>query len=343
MGKKNKPDKKSEDGPEMETANNESANKAKNAAEAEQAEEAVSEAVDDGEVLELPEAPQAETKTAGQQNEETIIEVLEAEVVVETKPEQAEPDEEEEEGKEEPPQYTYHWDLARRPAQDFKKPRYFATSAELLRVPATIPVIHVSLFAAMKMYLMLSYIEQEIGWLGTAYRHNEKDFRIADVFIFHQDISAGHSELSKTSMADFICEMMGTPDGEEIFNNTKFWGHSHGSGGTFPSGQDDTQAESFAQGGEDFFIRGIFNRQGDMNFSVYDWEKGIAFHRIPWLIQAAPADMPADTYDRLKEFILQEMKTKVVHRRKVYKHKRGRISKRGKSWIERTFDTWLGG
>lgn len=202
------------------------------------------------------------------------------------------------------------WTPAQTPAKRFLLPKIFPTEAEFLSLPAHVPLISVNRLALYKMHIIVGLINMEVGWLGTA-RRNETGIIVDDVFLFEQDVSHGHSELTSDSMSQIMQEVLKRPDGEEIFNNTRFWGHSHGNGDTYPSGQDNDTMKTFEGFGADFFLRAILNRQGKISFSLYDWQKGIAFHEAPW--QPVGAGISVEEDKRLCGDLLTEMVEKVVY------------------------------
>ncbi len=207
------------------------------------------------------------------------------------------------------------WDFAPRGANTFRIPRRFRPTTELLSIPGGIPKVLVSKLAIHKIFFIVGSIELEVGWLGTA-RQTEKTITIDDVFLFKQDVSYGHTELEAGNMADIMLEVVKRPGGEDLFNNTKFWGHSHGIGGTYPSAQDDSQMNAFKQFGAEFFLRGIFNRRGEVSFSVYDWKRGIAFHNVPWNLTGRTVSEAQ--YRKIREEIRTEMREKVTYTRPIY-------------------------
>lgn len=202
------------------------------------------------------------------------------------------------------------WSYARTLAEPLKKTNRYEMWAEMLTFPKDVPIVQISWTALIKIHAMLSAIELEVGWLGTAKRHGG-NILLDDVFLFKQDVSAGHTKMDPANLNEAMLEVLQLPGGEEIFNNTRFWGHSHGNGMPEPSGQDNDQMKVFRKFGADFFLRGIFSRRGEVNFGVYDWERGYAFHRVGWeLIGEKPSD---EEFQRLWLLIREEMKEKVTY------------------------------
>ncbi|MFA7193480.1 MAG: hypothetical protein WC087_01000 [Candidatus Paceibacterota bacterium] len=208
-----------------------------------------------------------------------------------------------------PPQ-PYQWEFAETDGQFFAPSDVFHTTLEVLTLKHHIPTVFVSPLALFKMYVIVGAINIEVGWLGTARRLGE-DFIIDDVFLFPQTVSGGHTEILPEALQEFVMEILSKEGGDEIFNNIRFWGHSHGNGGTYPSGQDNDQMKIFQSFGTDFFLRGILNRQGDINFGIYDWEKGFAFHSVPWKWTEEDID-DWDKLDEIRNDLREEMKRKVT-------------------------------
>jgi hypothetical protein len=72
---------------------------------------------------------------------------------------------------------------------------------------------------------------------------------------------------------------------EEKYNTVRMWGHSHHSMGVSPSGQDDTQFNTFIErfNGEPinpYFIRVIMNNKGVIKADIYDEETGVRYDNV---------------------------------------------------------------
>jgi predicted small metal-binding protein len=162
------------------------------------------------------------------------------------------------------------------------KERAKATTTVKVR-DSHIPTVHINESALNKMFIFTDEVEDEVGWLGTAYR-DDNLFVINDVFLFDQQVHGATTEITASGLADFAGELLTKPDGVEIWNNMKIWGHSHVNMGISPSGQDNKQMEEFSEIGHDFFIRLICNKKGELGVDVYDYTNGMEFHNAPWLI-----------------------------------------------------------
>ncbi len=207
------------------------------------------------------------------------------------------------------------WEPSKIPASKFLLPKVFPTEAQFLYLPSVVPKIQITQLALLKVFIVLSTIEMEVGWLGTAKRDGD-NITIDDIFLFEQDVSYGHTEISTDSMANVMQEVLQRPGGEEIFNNIRFWGHSHGNGGTDPSHQDNQTMKTFEKFGADFFLRGIFNRVGGASFSLFDWQNNVAFHNAPWKVVGK--SITSKMYKQLLVDLPSEMQRKVTYTRPVY-------------------------
>jgi hypothetical protein len=72
-------------------------------------------------------------------------------------------------------------------------------------------------------------------------------------------------------------------EGMEIYNSLNFWGHSHPSFSTSPSGQDNAQVDLFRENECEFLLRGIFNQMGRAEFTYFDFNLGIEIKDVPWM------------------------------------------------------------
>lgn len=179
-------------------------------------------------------------------------------------------------------------------------------------VKAKIPDIFISLIALTKMWSYIDIESREIGWLGTVER-NEDSYIIKDVFLFNQEVSATTTEIQEDGLASFTVETMkqhSREEGMKIMNSLRFWGHSHVTMGTSPSGQDETQLDNFMKDC-DWFIRGIGNKHGRLEFTIYDNLQGIVFKDVPWTEEMV-------AYPDIRESIRAEIEQKVKSRTYVY-------------------------
>lgn len=124
--------------------------------------------------------------------------------------------------------------------------------------------------AKMEMYCELC--EKEIGWLGFVKKFPGIGFLITDVVLLKQEVHSTTTEIDPAALLDFWGE---TPVEQQA--DIKLWGHSHVNMSPTPSGQDDSQMDYFKDG-NDWFVRLITNKKGDMNITIYDYANGIEIH-----------------------------------------------------------------
>ena len=156
--------------------------------------------------------------------------------------------------------------------------------------------------AKRKMDLYVKLSEDEVGWLGVAEKQADGNILIKDVFLPTQEVHATTCELTPDGINKLASELLGLPNGVELCNSLKVWGHSHVEMSTSPSGQDDTQLEEFAENNS-WFLRLIANKKGDMRMTLLDLERGLVIDEIPWEVDLG--------YD-LEEEISKELKDKVT-------------------------------
>lgn len=165
-------------------------------------------------------------------------------------------------------------------------PHEFVPKVELVE---GLPRVLVSREAYEDMFLLVEESHQEVGWLGTV-RRMGRDFLIEEVFLFDQEVTAATCEITPDGLASMAQELIESrPDGMDVVNRLCFWGHSHVNMGTSPSGQDETQLRELASNAGEFFIRGILNKGGRMEFTVALISLGIVVRDAGWELYE-PAD-----------------------------------------------------
>lgn len=190
------------------------------------------------------------------------------------------------------------------------------------------PNVLINSDALTKMFIYTKECSDEIGWLGTVKDLGKNNYYINDVYLFAQEVHGATTEITPEGLSAFGEEILARPDGMDIWNDLKLWGHSHVNMAVFASGQDDKQMDEFATIGHEWFIRLICNKKGDMTIDFFDYAKGIAFLDVPWYEVAS--DQEQTLLDQIRELnnqletlrqtrttslesaIKEEMKTKVV-------------------------------
>lgn len=158
-----------------------------------------------------------------------------------------------------------------------------------------IPIVIVSKQAIKKMKVYIDECDQEIGWLGTAYKHGNA-YIIDDVILFDQEVHSSTTEITPEGLSSFGEKILNKEGGIELWNSIKVWGHSHVNMPTFASSQDDEQMEVFSDCGHDYFIRIIGNKKGEMRIDLYDYNTGVIYNYIPWIIEKTEEELKIEKH-----------------------------------------------
>jgi len=166
--------------------------------------------------------------------------------------------------------------------------------------------IRISKLAIQKMYLYVKIGQKEVGWMGTLFdeREDKNEFFLKDVYLATQNVSAVTTHLTPDGVGDLMTELVTHPDAMDICNNLKFWGHSHVNMGISPSRQDEDTVEELRGEESGYFLRGIFNKQGKIGFSLFLYDENAMIDDPEWYVED---DIPAE----LEEEIRAEFKEKV--------------------------------
>lgn len=132
-----------------------------------------------------------------------------------------------------------------------------------------------------KMKQYIDACDKEIGWLATAVK-SKNNYIIKDCFLFEQEVASTTCELTEEGLSNFAQEIIQLPNGVEIWNEIKCWGHSHVNMGVSPSTQDEKQFNWFMKNQDDFFIRIIGNKKEEFGISIIDLEKGIRYDEMSY-------------------------------------------------------------
>lgn len=155
------------------------------------------------------------------------------------------------------------------------------------------------------MFHLVDLADKEIGWLGTV-ANEGSDYVIKEIFLFKQEVTGSSTEITGEGLANFAEEILqNRSDAMDVINSLRFWGHSHVRMQTYPSQQDEQQMAIFAGDENPWFIRGILNKLGSMRFDVFDFESGIIFRDVEWMLNETVSN-------GLRETIRQEIATKVT-------------------------------
>lgn len=158
------------------------------------------------------------------------------------------------------------------------RPHNFSTSIKTQEIP----ILWISQEAYSKMHFIVTLSDEEVGWLGSV-RRIKNGFVLDDVYVVEQEVSCATTEMSPDGLAK-VAQVLIETQGVDAANRIRFWGHSHPHGSTSPSGQDESQIKDFRKAVSDFFIRGIANKDGKLEITIYDFERGLIVADAEWSV-----------------------------------------------------------
>jgi hypothetical protein len=120
----------------------------------------------------------------------------------------------------------------------------------------------------------------EIGWLGTVTELGGGKYLVDGIFMPGQDVHGSTTELNEDGLGELFTELATTDF--DACERMHFWGHVHPTNSTSPSPQDEGQMDLFSH--NEWFIRGIFGRQGRAEFTFFDYKNGVRWNDVSWAI-----------------------------------------------------------
>ena len=134
--------------------------------------------------------------------------------------------------------------------------------------------VHFSQEAYYKMGALIEACDNEIAWDGIVYRDEDNPhiFYVTDIIVYPQEVTGA----TVTTDDELYLNWLNSLD-DETFNHRRFNGHSHVRMGVTPSTTDTTYREQSMLNINDFFIFGIFNKNGAFNFQIYDIENNLIY------------------------------------------------------------------
>lgn len=153
-----------------------------------------------------------------------------------------------------------------------------------LRLPDGMPLIVIPQSVMQTMHGIVSYPGlDEVGWLGTVSRSGSR-FRIDQVLLVEQEGSRGVTYLTSQGTHDAELRLLrdGGDRGVDLCNSLKFWGHSHVFGDTSASEQDEIETQRLSAD-HSWYLRGIFNKRGRIQFTLFLTRLRCVIHDVPWV------------------------------------------------------------
>lgn len=184
----------------------------------------------------------------------------------------------------------------------------FQTKMEFLSNEGQTPKVIIEMKAYLDMfYLVEAAGGDEVGWLGTISKDGET-YLIEEIFIFDQEVSSISTEIDPESVAEVATDLIKKGEVKKV-NSLKFWGHVHPGNSTTPSSQDEEQMSVFKDG-NDYFLRGIFDRNGRAEFTLFDYVRGLRFNDVPWDIKLYEDD---GRKEEIKKLVSEKVKKVSVY------------------------------
>ena len=123
----------------------------------------------------------------------------------------------------------------------------------------------------------------EVGFLGIVEEIGDA-YVITEIFYpAHCLATAATCEISPAGEIELAQRLVDENRIEDV-NKIRFWGHSHHTMGTSPSGQDNDQAVEKMNSNGAYFIRAIANKDDEVSVSFFDYERQVKFDNIKWEI-----------------------------------------------------------
>lgn len=138
------------------------------------------------------------------------------------------------------------------------------------------PVVYFQPEAYEKMVQIVDECQLEVGWFCSVSKLSDSDYLIEDVYLPHQEVTAVETDIPAEALEEAYLAML--EQGKDP-STLYAWFHSHVNMGVSPSGQDETQVESFLQTCP-VFIRGIMNKAGALKVDIYLRDQGVAYNSV---------------------------------------------------------------
>jgi len=139
------------------------------------------------------------------------------------------------------------------------------------------PIVYIEPRAFQKMQQIVDECSLEVGWFCTVNKLANADYLIDEVYLPEQEVTGTETDIPADALEETYLAILA--EGKDP-STMYAWFHSHVNMGVSPSGQDETQVETFLQTCP-VFIRGIMNKQGHIKVDLYLRDEGIAYNAVP--------------------------------------------------------------
>lgn len=168
--------------------------------------------------------------------------------------------------------------------------------------------IFISPKALLKMQALVMGYNKEVGWWGTVEKIKAEEYRIKDILVFPQYTGAAYID----DEAEDPLEMAKWLDGlsDEVFDEKRFFGHSHVNMNTYFSGEDakmfDRQVDVIKRAPlNNYYLSVVLNKRGEMCWKAWDGEtnKKYSDHEIEILFEVEEGLTNIDFFEKSKEMV----------------------------------------
>ena len=153
-------------------------------------------------------------------------------------------------------------------------------SMRVLPLGKTAPKVVLSSLAYEKQKALVNACTVEVGWLGFVDIEEDGTLLVTDILVPKQEVTGVTTEIDETALGDMGMQLALTKEGCDMLSKMYYWGHSHVDMAVNPSGTDDKTMRDLGANCP-IFIRGIFNKSGDANIAIADYQRGVAYVDAP--------------------------------------------------------------
>lgn len=158
------------------------------------------------------------------------------------------------------------------------------------------PIIYVDYEALCNMETLIDAVPHEIGWMGLSTKIADNTFLIYETILLEQRADHTTCEINPGAIS-----LWGLENPDKV-NDLRVWGHSHATMGVTPSHQDDIQLEELYEAVDDYFIRVIMNKKGDINLTLIDVSNNYIIKDMTWRLYAQPNPaLRAEVEEKVKD------------------------------------------
>lgn len=140
------------------------------------------------------------------------------------------------------------------------------------------PIVYFTPNALRISHYIVEKSSKEVAWMALTKRLDSGDILITDeIFIPKQEATSTDVTITENAMMDMALEILETHDDTSTLL-AHF--HSHVNMACYPSAQDNAQIEEYFDSMPPYFVRGIFNKKGDIRVDVFFPNSLVGFNTV---------------------------------------------------------------